>query len=452
MTAARYRQALLALTLLSLACCSSSCKKPTPEPEPEGLSNAYGTSAPDYTQQMIADNDDGVLILASTELNGPPDLLGVRVDDNGYTPWGTVSSLGMGRFSTFGLHRTEGGELWTGVSAGNRLLAVGRLNATGGLPEIRGVSLDPVRVDNQQHRAFAHGMCPAPDGDFYLAGSVYDDTRTDDLLLVRLGRDGSLRWAKAWGTSGNETLTDAAATSDGGCVAVGFEAGGAGRLLLLSVDALGRPRWSRHFAADRSFSQARIRPTATGFLIIAQASRNPGPQDAACLIEIDESGQITKSQLISADGRLIPKMAVKSGDGWAIVGSFEPAALDRGADAFWLRVDATLNPAGAFLVGGQGIEDAAAVALTERGGYWIGGSSESFDQSADVFVVRVNDRNEARCHQRGLAVQASSPGITTADAELVERPLSYFLPEHHVLDLRNDIARNRPANSQPCSN
>ena len=440
---------LLPLALLLVAC----PRKKTDDVEPAGIVNAYGTNAADYCQQLVAQGNDQLLLLGSSEVNGPPAVLGLRLEANGYSPSGSLSTLPegiQGRFLTFGA-QTRDGALWTGFASGNRFIAVGRLESSGSLPQVAGLLLDPDRVNRDQFQCHGRALVAGPGADWLAAGHVYDNTRTHDLLAVRISAEGNPAWTKAWGTPLNEYLTDAAPDGSGGLVATGFDV--AGQLLALHLSSDGELIEARSLTlAGWQLSSPRIRAHNGQFVVVAVASTNPGPQQAALLLELDVNLNPVRSRLFRADGRLLPRTLAPAGEGWAVAGAFETSTLDRGTDAFWLRIGSDWSPQVGTAFGGRGIDEASALAPTERGGTWIGGSSESFDASADLFVVRLNDRHEATCQQRGLDFRAEEVSLSAASPTLTERRLTYFQTARFSLTVRSDLARNRSSASQPCRN
>ncbi len=440
---------LLPLVLLLTACPGNK----TEPPEPAGIVNAYGTSAADYCQQLVAQGGDQLLVLASSEVNGPPALLGLRLEASGYSPSGSLSSLPegiQGRFLTFGAQQRNG-ELWTGLASGNRFLAAGRLEGNGSLPNVAGLLLDPEQVSRNRFQCHGRALVAGPASDWLIAGHVFDDTRTDDLLAVRFGRDGSPVWTKAWGTPQNEYLTDA--TSDGaeGLVAVGFDT--RGQLLAVQISSTGQLVQAQALSLTGwQLSSPRIAASNGNYVVLAQASTDPGPRQAALLLELNASLNPVRSRLLIAEGRLKPRVLAPLGEGWAVAGAFEGAALDRGTDAFWFQLGADWSPRVGTAFGGTGIDEASALAPTERGGTWLGGSTESFDPSADLFIVRLNDRHEARCQQRNLDFRTEDVSLAAVTPTLTERMLTYFQLGRYSLTVRTDLARNRPTSSQPCRN
>jgi len=452
------------LSLFVLICAAflfaCSCKRDTSvPPEVAGITSAYGTENNEAIQHLLSDANDGVLALGYIDLGGLPGLLSMRVDDGGYTPWGATSSLQFGqqtsRLSCFGFKRNDAGTPWAAV-AYKTGFGIGPMATDGTIPQLFQIKIEPELIKSHPiSRVSGGGFCKGPSGDFYLAGNTYDDRENDDALILRVNSSGQLLWAYSYDAdNAREYFTDVVDTDDGSCMAVGFAItdNQNPELLLVSIGQDGQVRSSQRFASNYALTDAKIKRTPTGFAIVAQATLNIGPKQNIALLTTDGGGNIAQAQMIEAAGRLTPKSLIPVGDGWALTGNYEPESLDQGTDAFWIRTDASLNPNAAFHIGARGIETGNDLATTERGGFWLGGSAESFSPSSDFLLIRVNDRLESRCHQKSLVTQTNSLSLAPKPNTIVARQLNYWKSETIQMIVRTNISRNRPGSAQPCSN
>lgn len=89
------------------------------------------------------------------------------------------------------------------------------------------------------------GICAVRGGGFCLTGWGRTSERGSDVLLVRIGEDGSQRWIRYLGGAEDESGIRVVAKPDGGFLIVGatgsFGAGGGEDILVISTDAEGRP-------------------------------------------------------------------------------------------------------------------------------------------------------------------------------------------------------------------
>ncbi len=141
-----------------------------------------------------------------------------------------------------------------------------------------------------------HKIQLLPGGDLLIAAETRGTGAGGwDLLLMRVSADGSLRWSKTYGAVGDDFGWDARATTDGGCIFVGYTANaGAGEedIYLMKTDGSGEPEWTRVYGGtgtDRGYS---VQQTAdAGFLVCGTTTGfGHGGQDIL-LLRTDEAGE-----------------------------------------------------------------------------------------------------------------------------------------------------------------
>jgi len=92
-----------------------------------------------------------------------------------------------------------------------------------------------------------------PDGGFAVAGSATRDLDKRSLRLARLTSDGTLMWERSYGGEQHDEATGLAATADGGFVLVGSTtakrpgADGKTNVWILKLDRDGTVLWDRAF-------------------------------------------------------------------------------------------------------------------------------------------------------------------------------------------------------------
>lgn len=104
---------------------------------------------------------------------------------------------------------------------------------------------------------------PTPDGGYIIAGYTDNASLTaggQDILLIKVGAGGNIKWAKTYGGTANDFAEGIAITPDGGAVIVGTTEGGyvGGRdACLLKVDSVGNLQWAKAYGdggCDRGVS------------------------------------------------------------------------------------------------------------------------------------------------------------------------------------------------------
>jgi hypothetical protein len=228
---------------------------------------------------------------------------------------------------------------------------------------------------------------PAKNGGYMVAGvtsssdsGIVNFHRYTDLLLVSVNRDGSRKWAKAFGGSANEYCSSLAATPDGGYLVLGSTFSndgdvvgnhGSGDVWVLKIDADGNKLWAKDYGGSGSDDPYGIVVNTDGSFVVAFQSTstdgdipsNHGNSDA-CLLKCDASGNKIFVKSFGGSGFEGVDNIVATNDGYVIVGESNGADGDitqnRGNyDLFLLKVDVNGNKLWLKTYGSAGDDESA---------------------------------------------------------------------------------------------
>jgi len=219
------------------------------------------------------------------------------------------------------------------------------------------------------------------DGDYVMAGYIYDITGTMGVLLVKVAPDGSTIWKKALGSSGTDWGENLIQASDGGYVITGSTTSiGAGEedLMLMKVDADGNLLWMEAYGAvddDRGFA---VRELADGgFIICGMTETGPSISNAdGWLVRTDSSGLLLWTQSFAhpaGNWDQINDVLVADDGGFILCGFVNNAYNGQ----FWVcktDEDGVLEWSGIYSNPGSGGDIGHAVVQLDDGSYMAAGT------------------------------------------------------------------------------
>lgn len=154
-------------------------------------------------------------------------------------------------------------------------------------------------------------------GGFVLIGEKGSEAPSyDDVLLAKVGPDGSVQWKRAYGTEERQERGLAMVpTAGGGVVVVGQsdyygEDGGEEWAYALHVASDGTERWSATYGGEAEYAAQAITAFRDGGFMLAGRRRAPEGETEALLIRIDEQGEQQWRWTFGDEGRIDEANAV----------------------------------------------------------------------------------------------------------------------------------------------
>lgn len=213
----------------------------------------------DYAGGAVQASDSGYALTGGS-YRGPEgwDLLILKLSRAGDLEWARAMDGGGLDYGESVIQTSDGGFMvagWTlSWGAGYSDFLVAKFSPVG-TPEWARAYGGP------EHDA-AKAIIQAADGGFLVAGETWGfGARTSDILLVKIGADGSLEWGKTYGGPGIDRAVSLVGTTDGGCVVSGQTSSfGAGQddLLVIKLGSGGDLEWAETFGGAYSDSTGRV--------------------------------------------------------------------------------------------------------------------------------------------------------------------------------------------------
>jgi hypothetical protein len=381
---------------------------------------SLGGSNLDAASSIQRTSDGGYILAGVTQSNngdvsgnhGENDFWVVKLDADGVIQW--QKALGG---SDFDLARsvqqtTDGGYVVTGSSPSSD----GDVTGGHGGTDVWVVKLDPDgMVDWQETYGGTDddggsAIQQTSDGGYIIAGNsrsndgdVTGNHGGPDAWVLKLDVGGTLQWQKCLGGTGYDATYSVQQTSDGGYILAGETGSNDGDVSgnhggdgidcwIVKLDGSGNLQWQKTLGGSGNDVAASIRQTDDGGYIMAASSPstdgdvsgNHGATDF-WTVKLDTVGNVQWQQSLGgslsdfasdihqlADGGYIVAGITQSQDG--------DVTANNGSRDVWV---VRLNAQGTLLwqktMGGSSNDSGSAIALTDQGGYVVGGYTDSND-------------------------------------------------------------------------
>ena len=212
-----------------------------------------------------------------------------------------------------------------------------------------------------------------------------------DLIIIKTDENGNIIWQKQYGGSGLDYGWAIRRTADGGYIAVGktnsYGSGGYD-VYLLKLDANGDTMWTRTYGGGSDDNGAWVEQLEDGGYIIVGFTRSFGSGGSdVYLIRTDNSGDTIWTR--TYDGTNDDngsKVRICADQGFIIAGATRSYGSIR--DAYLIRTDANGDTIWTTTFGGPSLDFARGLQIVNDGGYILAGRSFRSGVVDEVYAVR----------------------------------------------------------------
>jgi len=151
---------------------------------------------------------------------------------------------------------------------------------------------------------------------FYLGGGGWD------ILLIKIGTNGDVQWAKTYGGTSDDWAYSVQQTSDGGYIVVGGTLSfGAGwyDIFLIKTDAFGNVQWAKTYGEAGDDGAYSVRQTSDGGYIVAGYTWSFGAGGDILLIKTDANGNVQWAKTYGGTGNDVAYSVQQTSDGGYIL-------------------------------------------------------------------------------------------------------------------------------------
>ncbi len=384
----------------------------------------YGGPANEMSSCAEQTMDGGYIIVAGTNdtLLSNPDLWLIRTDADGDTLW-TKTYGGPGNDgANSGIQTRDSGFILAGSTDsygnGTQIYLV-KTNASGAVTWSKvygGPGVDYARSVRQTF-----------DGGYIVAGwtDCYGDS--GQVSLIKIDAGGDSLWGRVYGGAHPDWPAEVEQTSDSGYIVVGTTnsfGNGFLQVYLLKVLPSGDPDWSKaHGGTDHEYGNS-VQQTADGGYIFCGATNSYGTGWQLYLVKTNAAGDTEWTRAHGGadidEGNSVRQTA---DHGYIIAGV--TYSYGNSTQVYLVRTDEAGDTLWTRTYGGTSTDGAKSVRVTADSGYVIAGSTESFGNLAQAYVIKTEENGMVGVADRPASV--AGPG----------RPTPGSIVARGVLDLPN---------------
>jgi hypothetical protein len=261
------------------------------------------------------------------------------------------------------------------------------------------------------------------DGGYIIAGwTTSFGAGMEDVYLIKTNNQGNTLWTKTYGGTNGDWGSSVQQTSDGGYIIAGYtESFGAGNrdVYLIKTNSQGDTLWTKTYGGTGLDGGSSIQQTSDGGYIIAGSTHSFGAgRYDVYLIKTNASGDTLWTRTYGGTNDDFSQSIWQTSDGGYIVSGFTLSFGAGGYDVYLIKTNASGNMLWTRTYGGVSTDWGWSIQQTTDGGYIIGGNTDSFGDSSQVYLVRTNASGDTLWtrtyggagNEAGYSVQQTSDG------------------------------------------
>ena len=350
----------------------------------QGWEQTYGGTSSIYGYNGKQTQDGGYIVTGSN--SGLIFLM--KTDENGDELWSKNFENGVG---TGVIQDSDGGFLTIGTtwlkSGGNNFQIFLNKSDLNGNEEWTNI------IGESEVQEEVNGGLKSNDG-YILTGRKYNSTDMD-VFLLKTDNSGNELWTKTFGGEGNDSGLSVQQTQDGGYVITGqTKSFGKGELdiYLIKTDENGNEQWSKTFGGIYDEGGWSVQQTTDGGYVITGGIFDGEISYDVYLIKTDGSGNEQWSKTFGGDMSDLGKSVQQTTDEGYIIGGYT-YSFGNGGDVYLIKTDVNGNEQWSRTFGGTEIDNGEFVQQTTDGGYFIGGSTNSFGENGyEIYLIKTDDQ------------------------------------------------------------
>jgi hypothetical protein len=255
----------------------------------------YGGSGNEIAYSVQQVQEGGYIVVGRTASFGAgnDDLWILKLDNNGNVTWQKTYG-GTGDDGAYSFYQTQGGGYivvgWTAsFGAGSNDIWILKLDVSGNVTWEKtygGTGYDT-----------AYSVQQTREGGYIVAGRTNSfGAGNDDIWILKLDSNGNVTWQKAYGGTGNEYAFAVRQTLDEGYIVAGYtNSFGAGNddIWILKLDSNGNVTWQKAYGGTGNDSLSSFDQTQEGGYIVVGGTSSFGSGDSDFwILKLDSSGNI----------------------------------------------------------------------------------------------------------------------------------------------------------------
>ena len=229
------------------------------------------------------------------------------------------------------------------------------------------------------------------DGGYIIVGETYSFGNKSQVYLIKTDASGYTQWERNLGGSEYDYGCSILKTSDGGYIIAGstFSFGNASQVYLVKTDATGKKQWQRNFGGSEGDFGAAIQKTSDGGYIIVGTTSSFGIFSQVYLVKTDATGKKQWEKDLGGSDSDAGGSILKTSDGGYIIGG-TTSSFGSDRQVYLVKTDATGKKRWQRNFVGSESDLGVAIQKTSDGGYIIAGSTFSFGNASQVYLVKTD--------------------------------------------------------------
>ena len=353
----------------------------------------YGVNHFEKGKSGMQTNDGGYIIVGETRQfeMSTSDLLLIKIDNQGNEEWQQVYGGPIDYSNTgdeaYSVQQTiDGGYVIIGstgyMSNGYFDFWIIKTDSYGN--EIWNKTFG-VDNNNSDHALSGH---QTSDGGYILGGIM----GFCNSWLIKIDDQGNEVWNKIFDLDECNRIQSVQQTSDGGYILLGRTTSisdGSYDVWLVKTDSNGDTVWTKTFGGNDTDSGYCVRQTADGGYVIVGNTNTFGSGDYDIwLIKTTSDGNLTWSSTIGGTESDRASSIRQTSDGGYIISGYTSSFGDGSSDAWIIKTDSNGDTVWTKTFGGTEYDRANSLSLTDDGGFFIVGETESFGNGGkDIWVI-----------------------------------------------------------------
>lgn len=213
-------------------------------------------------------------------------------------------------------------------------------------------------------------------------------------IFISISVEAQVTFERTYGGIGTDLGNAIAGTADGGYLIVGSTNSFGVGLYAIRVDSVGDTLWTKIYQGSGSANGYSVDTTANGFIIAGSTNSFGAGGNDILLIRIDSSGDTLWTRTYGgSNGEGGTDVIANSEGGYTVAGSTSSFGAGS-SDAVVIKTDANGDTLWTRTYGLSQSEGVRAIAQTSDSGYVMVGTTTSFSNGLDMFIIRINSAGD----------------------------------------------------------
>jgi len=272
------------------------------------------------------------------------------------------------------------------------------------------------------------------DGGYIVAGTTSSFGNISDVYLLKTTSSGDTLWTRTYGGAGWEGGSSVQQTGDSGYVIAGqtysFGAGGSD-VYLIKTNARGDTLWTRAYGGTTDDAGGSVQQTSDGGYVVAGMATSFGSTIQAYLIKTNASGDTLWTRNYGGGGTDDGNSVQQTSDGGYIAAG-SSNSYGNGVQVYLIKTNAGGDTLWTRSYGlGRGDDQGSSVQQTSDMGYIIAGTTTSFGNGYQVYLIKTDSIGR---YSSGVEENKGFEGPRVQGIKITPNPFTSFtiLPGHEA--------------------